>query len=140
MTDTLADPPREVTHGRGLKIAIPIVIGAIILSGIYWIFGFLRMGTTGLAAQAAGQGNRAEVAALLTRVLMIGLGAGALLIVFQAAIFWAAFEVAPASDEVERLARSYMQIRIWSAPAAIAIYGISGWLIALERTRDDLTR
>ncbi len=165
MTDTLADPPREVTHGRVLKIAIPIVIanatvpilgavdtgvvgqiglaapigavgiGAIILSGIYWIFGFLRMGTTGLAAQAAGQGNRAEVAALLTRVLMIGLGAGALLIVFQAAIFWAAFEVAPASDEVERLARSYMQIRIWSAPAAIAIYGISGWLIALERTR-----
>jgi len=165
MTDTLADPPREVTHGRVLKIAVPIVIanatvpilgavdtgvvgqiglaapigavgiGAIILSGIYWIFGFLRMGTTGLAAQAAGQGNRAEVAALLTRVLMIGLGAGALLIVFQAAIFWAAFEVAPASDEVEHLARSYMQIRIWSAPAAIAIYGISGWLIALERTR-----
>ncbi|MFZ5962087.1 MATE family efflux transporter [Thalassococcus sp. BH17M4-6] len=165
MTDALADPPREVTHARVLRIAIPIVIsnatvpilgavdtgvvgqiglaapigavgiGAIILSGVYWIFGFLRMGTTGLAAQAAGQGNRAEVAALLTRVLMIGLGAGALMIVGQAAIFWAAFQLAPASAEVEGLARGYMQIRIWSAPAAIAIYGISGWLIAQERTR-----
>jgi MATE family multidrug resistance protein len=120
----------------GLAAPIGAVgIGAIVLSGVYWIFGFLRMGTTGLAAQAAGQGNKAEVAALLTRVLMIGLAAGAGMIAAQAAIFWAAFQLAPASAEVESLARGYMQIRVWSAPAAIAIYGITGWLIALERTR-----
>ncbi|SEL45564.1 multidrug resistance protein, MATE family [Roseivivax marinus] len=156
--------PRDVTHGRVLRIALPIVasnatipilgavdtgvvgqlgeaapigavgIGAVILSGIYWIFGFLRMGTTGLAAQAEGQGDRAEVAAILTRVLMIGLAAGTAFILLRPLIFWGAFAISPASEEVERLARGYMGIRIWSAPAAIAIYGLLGWLIAKERT------
>ncbi len=154
-----------VTHARVLKVALPIVlsnatvpilgavdtgvvgqmgqavpigavgIGAIILSAIYWIFGFLRMGTTGLTSQAHGARDQAEVAALLTRVLMIGGAAGVVMILFQAAIFAGAFRVSPASAEVEALARDYMQIRIWSAPAAIAIYGVTGWLIALERTR-----
>jgi len=110
-------------------------IGAIILTSLYWVFGFLRMGTAGLTAQALGAGASAEVSALLTRVLMIGLGAGALLIVLQLPLFAGAFLVSPASDEVETLARGYMSIRIWSAPALIAIYGITGWLIAQERTR-----
>ena len=162
MSDTSATP---ITHSRVLRIAIPILlsnvtipilgavdtgvvgqipqpepiaavgVGAIVLSAIYWVFGFLRMGTVGLAAQAAGAGDRAEVAALLTRALLIGIGAGVLLIAVQWGIFAAAFAVSPASPEVEAMARSYMQIRIWSAPAAIAIYGITGWLIAQERTR-----
>ncbi|MCB1334614.1 MAG: MATE family efflux transporter [Roseivivax sp.] len=157
--------PAPVTHGRVLKIALPIVlsnatvpilgavdtgvvgqlgqaapigavgIGAIILSAVYWIFGFLRMGTAGFTAQATGQKNRAEVAALLTRALMIGLAAGAVMIVAQAPIFAAAFRISPASAEVEGLARQYMAIRVWSAPAAIALYGITGWLIGQERTR-----
>jgi len=156
---------RPVTHRRVLNVALPIVlsnatvpilgavdtgvvgqlgeaapigavgIGAVVLTAIYWVFGFLRMGTTGLASQAAGAGDGAEVAAILSRVLLIGFAAGAALIVLQQPIFAAAFAVSPASAEVETLARGYMQIRIWSAPAAIAIYGITGWLIALERTR-----
>jgi MATE family multidrug resistance protein len=164
MTDT-APAPRDITNRRVLKIALPIVlsnvtipilgavdtgvvgqmgeaapigavgIGAVVLSAIYWIFGFLRMGTTGLAAQALGQGNRAELAALLTRVLMIGFAGGALIILMQMPILWAAFRISPASAEVEALARGYMQTRIWSAPAAIAVFGITGWLIAQERTR-----
>ncbi|MBL4769277.1 MAG: MATE family efflux transporter [Rhodobacteraceae bacterium] len=154
-----------VTHRRVLAIALPIMlsnatvpilgavdtgvvgqlgaaapigavgIGAIILGAIYWIFGFLRMGTTGLTSQAVGAGDKAEVAALLTRALMIGLGAGALFIVIQVPLFWAAFQMSPASPEVESLGRDYMRIRIWSAPAAIAMFGITGWLIAQERTR-----
>ncbi|SDY12646.1 MATE family efflux transporter [Citreimonas salinaria] len=160
MTDS--DP---ITHRRILKIAIPILlanvtvpilgavdtavvgqipapepiaavgVGAIILTAVYWIFGFLRMGTAGLTAQAAGADNRPEVAALLTRSLMIGLVGGAVLIVLQGAIHAGAFALSPVSPQVEALARDYMSIRIWSAPAAIAIYGITGWLIALERTR-----
>ncbi|WP_375256944.1 MATE family efflux transporter [Citreimonas sp.] len=159
---TEADP---ITHRRILKIAIPILlanvtvpilgavdtavvgqipaaepiaavgVGAVILSAVYWIFGFLRMGTAGLTAQAAGQDNRAEVAALLTRGLMIGLAGGIVLIALQTLVQAGAFAVSPVSPEVEALARDYMTIRIWSAPAAIAIYGITGWLIALERTR-----
>ncbi|ETX27387.1 MATE family efflux transporter [Roseivivax isoporae] len=156
--------PRDVTHRRVLAIALPIVlsnatvpilgavdtgvvgqigeaapigavgVGAVMITAIYWIFSFLRMGTTGLAAQAGGEGNRAEVAAILTRVLMIGLAAGVALIVLKPLIFALAFRVSPASAEVETLARSYMSIRIWSAPAAIAIFGLLGWLIAQERT------
>jgi len=160
-----ADPRDVVTHKRVLNIALPIVlsnatvpilgavdtgvvgqmglaapigavgIGAIILTTLYWIFGFLRMGTVGLTAQAAGEDNEAEVAALLSRALLIGFGAGVVIIMLQALLFWAAFALSPASDEVETLARRYMVIRVWSAPAAIALYGITGWLIAQERTR-----
>jgi len=154
-----------LTHRRVLAIALPIVlsnatvpilgvvdtavvgqlgeaapigavgIGAIILSAVYWIFGFLRMGTTGLTSQAAGAGDGDEVDALLSRALMIGLGAGVIMILGQVLIFHAAFWVSPASAAVESLARDYMVIRIWSAPATIALYGITGWLIAQERTR-----
>jgi MATE family multidrug resistance protein len=120
----------------GLAAPIGAVgIGAIILSSLYWVFGFLRMGTVGLTAQAAGNNDAAEVAALLTRGLLIGGLAGLALVMLQIPLFWAAFQVSPASAEVESLARSYMGIRVWSAPAAIAIYAITGWLIAQERTR-----
>ncbi|WP_435257695.1 MATE family efflux transporter [Thioclava sp. FR2] len=113
-------------------------LGAIILSSIYWIFGFLRMGTTGLAAQAHGAGNESERAAILFRALLIGLGAGALIILAQVIIIWGAFLLAPASDTVETLAREYLSIRIWGAPATIALYAVNGWLIAVERTRSIL--
>jgi MATE family multidrug resistance protein len=109
-------------------------LGAIILSSVYWVFGFLRMGTVGLAAQALGARDAAEVAALLTRVLMIGAGAGLAMILLQVPIIAAALWLSPASAEVEALVRTYISIRVFSAPAAIAIYGITGWLIAQERT------
>ena len=110
-------------------------LGAVILASIYWIFGFLRMGTTGLVAQARGAGDAAETGALLTRGLMIGAAAGVVFIAAQAAVFWGAFRLAPASAEVEALARQYLSIRIWGAPAAISIYALTGWLIAMERAR-----
>ena len=156
---------KAITHRRVLKIALPIMlanvtvpllgavdtgvvgqmpeaapiaavgVGAIILSAIYWVFGFLRMGTTGLTSQALGAGNTAEVAALFTRSLMIAVAGGLALIALQWPLFAGAFRISPASAEVEDMARGYMAIRVWSAPAAIAIYGITGWLIAQERTR-----
>jgi MATE family multidrug resistance protein len=93
------------------------------------------MGTTGLVAQARGAGDEAEAAALLKRGLMIGGAAGLVMIAAKAGLFWGAFRLAPASAEVEALARDYLAIRIWGAPATIALYAITGWLIALERTR-----
>ncbi len=158
----------DVTHLRVLKIAFPIVlanitvpllgivdtavvgqigaaapigavgIGAVILSTFYWLFGFLRMGTVGLTGQALGARDQGEVVALLVRALLIGGCAGVALILLQGPIFHLAFRVSPASAEVEGLATGYLAIRIWSAPAAIAMFGISGWLIAQERTRDVL--
>lgn len=160
-----SDQPPPLTHGRVLKVALPVVlsnatvpilgavdtgvvgqmglaapigavgIGAIALTAIYWIFGFLRMGTAGLAAQARGAGDQVEVTALLSRALVIGLGAGLAIIALQVPLVWLALQTAPASAEVETLARTYMQIRIFSAPAAIGVYAVTGWLIAQERTR-----
>ncbi|SEV97245.1 multidrug resistance protein, MATE family [Cognatiyoonia koreensis] len=155
----------DLTHRRILHIAVPIVIsnatvpilglvdtgvvgqlgeaapigavgiGAIILGSIYWIFGFLRMGTVGLTSQADGAGDTAEVTALFSRAVLIGMVAGAVIILAQGWLFREAFKISPASAEVESLARQYMAIRVWSAPAAIALYGVTGWLIAQERTR-----
>ncbi|MBL6426478.1 MAG: MATE family efflux transporter [Maritimibacter sp.] len=160
----MVETAQAITHRRVLKIAVPVVaanvtvpilgavdtgvvgqlgeaapigavgIGAIILTAIYWVFGFLRMGTAGLASQALGAGDRGELAAILTRVLMIGFAGGAAVILLQIPLFWASFQIAPASDQVEALARDYMGIRVWSAPAMIALYGVMGWLIAQERT------
>lgn len=110
-------------------------VGAIILATVFWFFGFLRMGLTGLAAQAVGAGDKAEVQALLIRGLIFGAGAGLALIVLQPQIFALGFWLTPASAEVKTLAAQYMGVRIWSAPAAIAGYAITGWLVACERTR-----
>ncbi|WP_138467981.1 MATE family efflux transporter [Poseidonocella sp. HB161398] len=121
-----------------LGLAAPIgavAVGAALLNAFYWIFGFLRMGTTGLAAQALGAGDRAELVALLSRGLMVGGLAGLALICLQLPLFHLAFGLSTASAEVQELARTYCAIRIWSAPAMIASYGLIGWLIANERAR-----
>ncbi|WP_299547108.1 MATE family efflux transporter [uncultured Tateyamaria sp.] len=158
------EPPAPLTHKRVLRIALPIVLsnatvpilgavdvgvvgqlgeaapigavamGAIILTTIYWIFGFLRMGTVSLVGQAAGAGDNDEVSAWLTRALLVAGIGGAGLILLQIPIFWVAFQLSPASAEVENLTRDYLFIRIWTAPAAIAVYALTGWLVAMERT------
>lgn len=128
-----------VVGQMGLAAPIGAVgIGAIILTGLYWIFGFLRMGTTGFAAQAIGAGDSAENAAILIRALGIAALGGLLIIVAQRVLFDFGFWLSPASQEVEGLARSYMQIRVWSAPFLISTFAITGWLVAAERTGDIL--
>lgn len=156
-------PP--ITHRRVLRIAAPIVLsnatvpllgavdtgvvgqlgqaapigavglGAVILASVYWVFGFLRMGTTGLAAQAHGAGDAAERGAVLIRALAIAAAAGLAIVAAQVLLFTAALRLAPGSAEVEALARDYLAVRVWGAPATIALYAVNGWLIALERTR-----
>jgi MATE family multidrug resistance protein len=124
-----------------LGLAVPIGavgIGAIIFTAIYWLFGFLRMGTTGLTAQAIGSGDKSETSALLVRGIVIGLVAGLILIITQVPLFLGALQLSPASIEVEGLAQKYLEIRVYSAPAAIALFGITGWLIAKEKTREVL--
>lgn len=161
----MAGGPAPLTHGRVLKIAGPIVlsnatvpllgavdtavvgqiglaapigavgIGAVILSSVFWIFGFLRMSTSGLAAQAKGAADEAELRAVLLRALIVALAVGAGVIALQLPLFALAFHIAPASAEVEAMARDYLSIRIWAAPATIGIYALTGWLIGVERTR-----
>lgn len=113
-------------------------VGAVIITALFWVFGFLRMGTTGLVGQALGRGDVAEADALLSRAFLVAGIGGLALIVLQAVIIPLALSAAAAAPEVEGLVRSYLAIRIWGAPAAIAVYGITGWLIAQERTREVL--
>lgn len=160
-----ATPASRVTHRTVLAIAAPIVlsnistpllgiadtavmgrlgdpkyigavaIGALIFTLVYWSFGFLRMGTTGLTAQALGAKDGAEIRAALGRALLIAGGVGAALIALQWPIGLAAFALLDGGPEVEPLARLYFDIRIWSAPWALANYALVGWFIGLGRAQ-----
>jgi MATE family multidrug resistance protein len=109
-------------------------IGGLIFSFVFWGFGFLRMGTTGLTAQALGRGDAEEVSRVLGRALLVALAAGLALIVLQWPIRAAAFAAVHASPRVDGLARGYFDIRIWAAPATLANYALLGWFIGLGRT------
>ncbi len=115
-----------------------VAIGAVVFSFLFWGFGFLRMGTTGFTAQAYGAGDHDELRATLLRPLILALGLGALLIALQAPIGMLAFRLLEASPEVEALAASYYEIRIWSAPAALVNYTVLGWLLGTQRARTAL--
>ena len=111
-----------------------VAVGALIFTFAFWAFGFLRMGTTGLTAQALGAGDKDELAAGLARALLIAAAAGAGLILLQWPIRELAFSLLGASPAVEHLARGYFAVRIWAAPATLANYALLGWFIGLGRT------
>ena len=108
-------------------------IGALIFSFLYWGFGFLRMGTTGLTAQAEGAGRPTETRSVLLRALALGLALGLAILLLRSAISAAAFALLDASADVERHAGDYVAIRIWGAPAALANYVVLGWLLGMRR-------
>lgn len=110
-----------------------VAIASNIFNYIYWMFGFLRMGTTGLTAQALGAANRGEIAANLWRALLIALVAGTGLVVLQGLIGPFALWAMGASAGVQAAADTYFTIRIWGAPAALANFALVGWLIGLGR-------
>ena len=111
-----------------------VAVGALVFTFLFWAFGFLRMGTTGLTAQALGANNRDEMVASLGRSLLIALVAGGALVLLQWPIRESAFALLGASDAVEQLGRGYFDIRIWAAPATLANYALLGWFIGLGRT------
>ena len=156
--------PEPLTHRAVLKIAVPVMIanvstpligvvdtgvvgqipdpayigavavGSLVFTLVFWAFGFLRMGTTGLAAQALGRGDTDELASVLGRALVIAVAAGGALVLLQWPIREIAFGLLDGSDQVEGLAQSYFNIRIWAAPVTLANYALLGWFIGLGRT------
>ena len=115
-------------------------IGAIAVAGmlfniIYWIFGFLRMGTSGMTSQAYGQNDLNETTRLLIRSVGIGLFVALLLIILQYPILKAAFMLIRTSEEVKELATTYFYICIWGAPAMLGLYGFAGWFIGMQNSR-----
>lgn len=110
-------------------------LGATIFSILYWGFAFLRMGTTGLTAQAEGAGDGTAVVCTLGRALLIAGLAGAALIVLQAPVIWLALQMLGGSDAVQEGTRAYFGMRIWGAPAALANFALFGWLVGLGRAK-----
>ncbi len=112
-----------------------VAVGAMVFNFVYWGFSFLRMGTTGLTAQAHGAGDADEVRANLARPLLLALALGLALIALQWPIAALTLWGIEGSAEVEALAASYVAIRIWAAPATLANYALFGWFVGLGDTR-----
>lgn len=112
-----------------------IAVGSMMFNLIYWVFGFLRMGTSGLTAQAYGRGDSRDTRALLRQSLLTALGIAGGLVVLQ----WPLRElmlwfIGPTPD-VLPLAVTYFNIVIWGAPAMLGLYAMSGWFIGMQDTR-----
>jgi len=109
-----------------------IAIGTMLFDLLYWNFGFLRVGTGGLAAQAYGRGDRKECAKIFTRATGIALSCALLLIAIQWVFVKAAFLVVDCTPEVRELASQYFFIRIWAAPATLSLMAFKGWFIGMQ--------
>lgn len=109
-----------------------IAIGSSLFDLLYWNFGFLRIGTGGLAAQAYGRGDRRECAGIFARSLCIALACAMLLIAIQWIFVKAAFLVIDCTPEVQALASRYFFIRIWAAPATLGLMAFKGWFIGMQ--------
>lgn len=112
-----------------------VALGALIFTFIFWSFGFLRMGTSGLAAQAFGANDDGEITAVLVRALLVAGIAGCVLVALQWPLRVAALGFFDATEQVELLARSYFDIRIWAAPVTLANYALLGWFVGIGRMR-----
>lgn len=112
-----------------------IAVGGMLFSMIYWIFGFLRMGTSGLTAQAYGRRDLAEVILLFVRSVGIAFGLALLLILFQYPILKVAFTLIDATPTIKELASLYFRICIWGAPAVLGLYSFAGWFVGMQNSR-----
>lgn len=121
-------------YGDAIDLAA-VGVAAVTFSFVYWAFGFLRMATTGLSAQAEGAGDAAQSRAHLQRALIIGATIGVLIIAGFPWIERLALASFQAEAEVEALAASYFRGRIWGAPAALMGYAVTGWLLGTGRTQ-----
>lgn len=115
-----------------------VAIGASIFSFLFWAFGFLRMGSTGLTAQAFGREDYQRVRELLFQSIVMGLLIGLLLITFRKPIIELAMYWMAPSPEIEPWARLYCEIRILSAPAVLMGYAFIGWFYGIQYTRGSL--
>ncbi|WP_394425405.1 MATE family efflux transporter [Vreelandella stevensii] len=112
-----------------------VTLGATLFSFLYWGFGFLRMGTTGLVAQAMGRDAPSDVRNLLGQSLIIAVGIGVLLILLGSPLISLGLWLLDGSAEATPLAREYAEIRLWSAPAVLANYAILGWFLGQQNSR-----
>jgi len=115
-----------------------VSLGAAIFGIVFWGFGFLRMGTTGITAQVYGAQDNDELRASLLRALIVAGVLSLVLIILQWPIGWIAFQLIESTEQVEHYSRLYFDIRIWSAPATLMNYALLGWFLGMQNARAPL--
>lgn len=130
MVDTAVVGHLSAAHYLGA-----VAIGSMIFTFVFWGFGFLRMATTGLNAQAYGREDPVAMQAVLFQAIWLAILIAAALLIIQTSIRDLALWLVSSSDNVERYAAIYFDIRIWSAPATLINYAILGWLIGREASK-----
>ncbi len=112
-----------------------LAVGSVIFNFIFWGFGFLRMGTTGLTAQEYGRRDRMNMMMILARVQIIALSIGLLILFLQHPIAFLSLWLIESSAEVAEYTRVYYDIRIYTAPAVLALYGLNGWFLGMQNAK-----
>ena len=112
-----------------------VAVGSMIFNLVYWLFGFLRMGASGLTAQALGRRDLTEVTRLLVLSVDVALGIALLLIILQVPVKWLMFWLIGPTTDVVPYATTYFYIVIWGAPASLALFSLMGWYIGMQNTR-----
>lgn len=112
-----------------------VAVGSMIFNVIYWLFGFLRMGTSGMTSQALGRRDLDAVASLFARSLAVALGIALVIIALQVPIGRVALAFVNPTDDIRMSASAYFRICVWGAPAMLCLYGLTGWYIGMQNTR-----
>ena len=125
-----------ITGHIGSATAIgAISVGGLIFNMVYWLFNFLRMGTSGLTAQAFGQGHVESQRRVLRIALLVAIVCGVGIFLLQRPIEWVAQVIIAPTDAVWQLAITYFRIRIWAAPAVLALFALNGWFVGMQNSR-----
>lgn len=124
-----------VGHIGGASYIGAVAIGSMLFNVIYWLFGFLRMGTSGMTSQALGRRDLPEVVRLLVRAVGIGMGIGVLFLLLQKLLIGVGLWTMQPDSDVLDMARTYCSVCIWGAPAVLGLYGFTGWFIGMQNTR-----
>jgi MATE family multidrug resistance protein len=123
-----------IGHLEDAAYLAAIGLGSVIFNFIFWAFGFLRMGTTGIIAQARGRNDTEKLISGIWRSISLALGLGVVLLLLQDFILYLSIKALAPPETVKQLTTEYFHIRIWAAPASLLIYAVSGVFFGLART------
>jgi MATE family multidrug resistance protein len=123
-----------VGHLPGAVHLAAVGLGSVIFNFLFWAFGFLRMGTTGLVAQAHGRGDRQELGRIVVRSCALGLALGVALWLLQEPIWHLSLAALAPPEDVAKITAAYFDLRIWAAPASLLVFAMSGVLFGLGKT------
>ena len=115
-----------------------IAIGSMVFNVMYWLFGFLRMGSSGLTSQALGRRDLQGVVSLLVRAEVIAMVIALAFLLFACPLRMLADLIMSPSAEVRPLFHTYFNICIWGAPASLGLYSLSGWFIGMQNSRSPM--